>query len=34
MQKSSFYVAMTAVLTLLGTLLLFLSFSMGGRISP
>lgn len=34
MQRSSLYTVMIALLTLLGTLLLFLSFSMGGRISP
>lgn len=34
MQRSSFYVGLMVGLAIMGTVLLFLSFSMGGRISP
>jgi hypothetical protein len=34
MQRSSFYIGLMVGLTLMGTVLLLLSFSMGGRISP
>jgi len=34
MGKPFFYTLAIAILALLGTILLFLSFSMGGRISP
>jgi hypothetical protein len=34
MQRSSFYVGLMVGLSIMGTVLLFLSFSMGGRISP
>jgi hypothetical protein len=34
MQRSSFYAAITVAVAVLGTVLLFLSFSLGGRVSP
>lgn len=34
MQRSSFYIGLMVGLSIMGTVLLFLSFSMGGRISP
>jgi hypothetical protein len=34
MQRSSFYVGLMVGLSIMGTVLLFLTFSMGGRISP
>ncbi len=34
MQRSSFYVGLMVGMAIMGTVLLFLSFSMGGRISP
>jgi hypothetical protein len=34
MQRSSFYVGLMVGMTILGTILLSLIFSMGGRVSP
>jgi hypothetical protein len=34
MQRSSFYVGLMVGMAIMGTVLLFLTFSMGGRISP
>lgn len=34
MQRSSFYVGLMVGLAIMGTVLLFLGFSMGGRVSP
>jgi hypothetical protein len=34
MHRSSFYVGLVVGLSIMGTVLLFLSFSLGGRISP
>ena len=34
MQRSSFYVGLMVGMIIMGTVLLCLSFSMGGRISP
>ena len=34
MQRSSFYVGLMVGMAIMGTVLLFLTFSMGDRISP
>lgn len=34
MQRSSFYVGLMVGMAIMGTVLLFLIFAMGGRVSP